>query len=164
LHYIGHRAEKLETATLNSLKRVRWSVVHEIYLDSGYITPNPAKNKSLSNWFNGQRRTFNDGKLSKEKTDILLAIGFDFRQQINSWEQNYQLLINYNKINGHVDVPSRSANLNFSHLGNWVRLQREYKRQGVLRQSRIKTLEFIGFKWDIEPEEKHIHGSVRGYS
>jgi hypothetical protein len=33
LHYIGHRAEKLETAILNSLKRVRWSVVHEACLE-----------------------------------------------------------------------------------------------------------------------------------
>lgn len=154
--------------TENNALDARWNnnlrEIQTIHLETGTIIPCVKKHRALNNWLNAQRRAHKEGTLKPNRFESLKMIGFDFDRQINTWAENFGLLVAYKLENGHCDVPNRGANLSASHLGNWVQSQREYYRDGTISRKHRLMLESIGFKWFIGGEEKNIHGSIKGYA
>ena len=113
----------------------------------------PRKCGPLGKWVNSQRmqyRLWEQGKASKltsERRQKLKDIGFVFSCHIMvPWDQRFQELVEFKKINGHDYVPTKSGS-----LGAWVSRQRRYCRlskegkDSPLTSERRQKLESIEF-------------------
>ncbi len=100
------------------------------------------RNKSLGTWVVRQRVIKNT--LSEEQVDKLDSLEFVWEPRTNSWNQNYEKLVEYFEINGNTNVP-----VNFRSdipFGRWVQKQRRIKNS--LSESRLKQLDSLNFIWD----------------
>lgn len=62
-----------------------------------------------------------------------------------TWEERYEELVQFKKINGHCVVPK-----NYGSLGSWVRAQRHsMKKDGYIAPDRMVLLEKLNFVWDV---------------
>ena len=93
--------------------------------------------RELAGWVsrtNDSRREFESGKpstLTCQRIKILSRAGFPWAKRMDdSWEENYNEIVEFWKVNGHSDVPQRG---NFS-LGCWVNSQRKAYKEGSGRQ------------------------------
>jgi hypothetical protein len=103
----------------------------------------------LGRWVSIQPREFHllqegkDSQLTIDNCEKLESIRFEFK-----WNQRFQELVKFKKINGHANVPTHSG-----RLGAWVsnqRTQYSYLQAGKYSQltiDRYKKLESIGFKF-----------------
>lgn len=66
-------------------------------------------------------------------------------QKDASWEENVQLLVEYEKKHKITTVPRSDL-----PLGPWTEKQRKAYRQGTLSNSRVERLNSIGFSWRFE--------------
>jgi hypothetical protein len=58
------------------------------------------------------------------------------------WEEAYEKLIEYQKLEGHVQVPQHYVTVEGFRLGNWVKYQRKTRSNISLdRRSRLEDLE-----------------------
>jgi hypothetical protein len=107
------------------------------------------KDRKLADWVHRQRAYKN--KLTKDQIDRLDDIEFPWNSFNFKWEQNFQKLLEYKKINGYCNVyPSQDEK-----LSDWVkhiRRTRRGKYDYSLSDEHIKRLDEIGFVW--EPREK----------
>jgi hypothetical protein len=96
-----------------------------------------------------------EGKKSELKIDQcekLKRIGFKFQSQNAAWEEQFQRLVDFKKINGHTSVCTYKTK-GCKSLGYWVCKQRENARSlregrpSPLTMDRIKKLESIGFEF-----------------
>ena len=67
-----------------------------------------------------------------------------------TWMQRLEELAAYKKEHGHCCVSTLDET--YASLGNWVRTQRSLRRKGQLREQRIRTLDELGFVWDMRKE------------
>jgi hypothetical protein len=67
------------------------------------------------------------------------------KQKDASWEENFQLLVEYEKKHKITTVPRSDL-----PLGPWTEKQRKAYRQGTLSNSRVERLNSIGFSWRFE--------------
>lgn len=118
------------------------------------------EHKSLQMWSGTQRSLHKRGMLRKDRKAALDRIYFDWEPQQNEWDGYFKLLTSFKELHGHVDVPSRYKP-NY-RLGQWVREQRIFYRDGVLRKSRVQRLEAIGFRWKIPESERCLTLEQRG--
>ena len=115
--------------------------------------------QELAGWVirtNDSRREFESGKpstLTCQRIRILSRAGFPWAKRMDdSWEENYNEIVEFWKVNGHSDVPQR-GNLS---LGCWVNNQRKaYKKvqegkASSLTEERKGKLELINFKWRLK--------------
>jgi hypothetical protein len=137
----------------------------------------------LGKWVNSQRyqyRSLKRGKYSPVtiyRRELLESIGFAVICQPSTppWEQRFQELVGFKKINGHVNVPQRHG-----PLGKWVSHQRtqyhrlQEGRQSLMTNERREKLDIIGFDfcgrtgppWDqrfqelLDFKKKHGHTNV----
>eukprot|EP00978_Attheya_sp_CCMP212_P018679 scaffold51595_cov58-Attheya_sp.AAC.1 len=110
----------------------------------------------LGRWVSDQRRHYRSMKKGKhspftiDKREKLERIGFEFncRAPLLSWNQSFQELVDYKKINGHTNVPTCSG-----QLGGWVSYQRRGSRSlkegndSSLTIYKREKLESIGFEF-----------------
>ena len=107
---------------------------------------------NLGTWVNTQRQFKKKGKLDPERQQILADIGFEWvrvvveRRPRVPWEDIFSLLKQYQKREGHCNVPA-SHKEDGANLGIWVYNQRQFKKKGKLDPYRRKILEDIGFEW-----------------
>eukprot|EP00978_Attheya_sp_CCMP212_P013586 scaffold34115_cov46-Attheya_sp.AAC.1 len=106
----------------------------------------------LGRWVSSQRthyRVLNEGKysqLTNERCEKLESIGFVFK--LPCWNQKFQELVDFKKINGHTLVPTNSG-----PLGYWVKTQRQAFRllkegkDSPLKNEIGEKLESIGFSF-----------------
>jgi hypothetical protein len=105
-----------------------------------------AENKQLANWVRVQRTIYRIGKLSKARIKRLEDIGFVWDTIESFWDEMFDALRGYKRIQGDCNVPRYwSENM---RLGTWVHNQRTKYRDKKLGENRIKRLEDIGFVWD----------------
>jgi hypothetical protein len=122
------------------------------------------ENPKLGRFVNSTRTKRNSGTLSAERIAKLDAVGFSWassgkkeHQTVEdglslAWKTRFDELIRYKQQYGNCDVPTVwKENREF---GNWVRRQRQFKKQGKLQPERIKLLEENGFKWEVTTGEK----------
>eukprot|EP00978_Attheya_sp_CCMP212_P029105 scaffold102372_cov43-Attheya_sp.AAC.1 len=114
----------------------------------------------LGGWVSNQRREYRllqdgkDSQLTIDNCEKLESIGFEFtfRATYLSWDQRFQELVDYKKINGHANVPTHSE-----LLGRWITTQRRH--YGLLKEGKrspltickCKKLESIGFEFECQP-------------
>ena len=116
--------------------------------------------KKLGIWVKNQRTDYtqmckgNKHFLTKARIDLLEKLGFDWspgRRSHDRWMQQYELLLEFKKRNGHCNV-SRISKAN-KKLGAWIMTQRRFHKQmlegrrNYLTIERIELLEKIGFEW-----------------
>ena len=132
------------------------------------------KDPKLADWVRIQQENFNLGVMRQDRMNRLSALGFissstrsptsdkainTSTQEIKTssaeeeqseklsawdqrWEDSYQKLKAFKERSGHTDVSSSKD----PKLVNWVRIQRENLRRGVMNQGRRDKLEEIGLK------------------
>ncbi len=100
------------------------------------------RNKSLGTWVVRQRVIKNT--LSNEQVDRLDSLEFIWEPRTNSWNQNYEKLVDYFEQNGNTNVPvNYRSDIPF---GRWVQKQRRIKNS--LSESRLNQLNTLSFIWD----------------
>jgi superfamily II DNA or RNA helicase len=101
---------------------------------------------SLADWVTSQRIAHNSGRLSSERREKLIELGFDWDPIATRWEEMFQQLIRFRDERGHTNVPQGNPEL--KELSTWVRNQRKAKSQNQpIMVERAKRLDEIGFVW-----------------
>ena len=103
----------------------------------------------LGSWISLQRRYYKNGKLSKEKAEMLNMIGMVWEPYDVQWNQYYDVAIKYYKKNGNLLVPLQYITDDGIHLGRWIGWQRKQYKAGKLLKERIDLLNKIGMLWSI---------------
>ena len=120
----------------------------DLRVPAGYIC---ADRYPLGNWISNQRNRHNNearrGALTKEQTERLERIGMVWNQNEENWEAAYALAEEYSREHGHLRVPNRYKTADGYSLGEWIRSQREKRREGALEKDKEKRLEAIGMDW-----------------
>eukprot|EP00978_Attheya_sp_CCMP212_P034903 scaffold149115_cov41-Attheya_sp.AAC.2 len=109
----------------------------------------PTRVRPLGRWVSNQRRQYQllqEGKgsqLTIDKFEILESIGFEFKYHPTTpWDQRFQELVDFKKINGHANVPQSCR-----PLGPWVHNQRTRYRCYTLTSDKREKFESIGFEF-----------------
>ena len=97
---------------------------------------------SLGNWVGVQRGLYKNGKLKKNQIDRLNKVGFVWSPFDETWNETYELLCDFQKKNGHCNVPAK-----YPILGSWVFIQRDNYNDGLLDEVYIDKLKAIGFEF-----------------
>eukprot|EP00978_Attheya_sp_CCMP212_P011170 scaffold27385_cov47-Attheya_sp.AAC.3 len=159
---ITHEPSDIISAWKNDSKRKHrtWDQRFQELVDFKKInghTNVPQRSGQLGNWVDTQRKEFCRLKegiaspLTSDKCEKLKSIGFKFKCQ-PTFDQRFQELVDFKKINGHANVPQL-----YGPLGAWVNNQRtQYRRfqEGIaspLTNERRKKLEDIGFAFVYRP-------------
>ncbi len=109
------------------------------------------KDFNLGVWVRAQRNQYRIRKLKPDRIEKLNKLGFNFNPSSGGWNRPYQMLVNFNKTNGH-SSPRANYIVDGFHLGSWCSNQRMIKkgksRNQKLSKTQIKLLNQIGFDWD----------------
>eukprot|EP00978_Attheya_sp_CCMP212_P028618 scaffold99334_cov56-Attheya_sp.AAC.5 len=173
------RCEKLENIGFEfkcrrSSEYSSWDQRFQELLDFKKINGHPNVPRSfgpLGLWGSHQRvqhRLLKEGKkssLTSDRCEKLENIGFEFKcwytNEYSTWDQRFQELLDFKKINGYTNVPRT-----FGRLGQWVcyqrkkyRILKEGKAKGgrhlPLTSDECKKLENIGFAFVSPPTSAH---------
>lgn len=123
-------------------------------------SPNPSSSVTigefrLGQWVGTQRRTYQDGRLSDRKQELLSAIpGWQWKVSEHvrlGWDVAYQRLALYLKEHGRVPTASVIDDTGF-RLGMWTAKQRSFWLQGALSAARVERLSALaGWSWEADP-------------
>ena len=93
-----------------------------------------------------KRGTYKKNKLSHDRIDRLISIGFNWELKGPTlpWEARFNELLQYKAKHGDCDVPKRGGK-----LGEWASKQRVAYKSDSLPQDRINRLNSIGFNWAV---------------
>ena len=101
----------------------------------------------LGKWIYEQRK--NKDKLTKEQTELLDKIGMDWHTSSErAWLDKYAAAREYFKQNGNLNIPLIYKSRDGSHIGIWIKRQRQSRTAGKLAESRIELLDRIGMEWN----------------
>jgi len=141
------RIEKLESeGFVWDPADIEWETKFEKFKN----TPKDQLNKTMKSWVIAQRFHNNKGNLSKERMNKLKAVGFQWEPRAQSWENSFNMLLEYYWKNKNSDV-SFEYEVNKIKLGHWVGKQRIAFKKGRMSRERIDKLNELRFKW--EPTE-----------
>lgn len=82
-----------------------------------------AKNPSLGEWCHRQRFLAHKNQLEEHKVKQLEEVGFEIwvREKGQSWEQHFETLVEFRRVNGHLNVPLPDTRTKYKgNLGNSV--------------------------------------------
>lgn len=102
---------------------------------------------NIAPWVGDQRTAYRKGYLHPDREKLLLNIGFSFNTYTDAWEHSLNLLLEYQKEQGTLNIGKREV-YQGERLGLWVQHQRDAYRDGTLSQQRINRLNAVGFDWD----------------
>ncbi|KAL9178325.1 hypothetical protein ACHAXT_001753 [Thalassiosira profunda] len=153
-----------EVPTLDWATRVSQLEAFHSEMGHMHVDPNYDKFSNLGGWaveVSERHRAWQEGReyLSPEMVERfnqLNSMGFGFdvfrtRRGERSWEESFNLLLQYRAENGSCRVPHHYK-ADF-RLGSWVAVQRkEYKaltegKKSKMTQEKIRQLESLGFEW-----------------
>ena len=147
------RRKKLEELGVSLTPRRRsWEEMYDLLIQfkkrEGH--PNiPATRKedgqNLGMWLHSQRQLQRKGTLAVDRQKKLDALGVSFDPLRSSWEEMYDLLVQYKEKEGHPNVPQRRGE--DVQLANWLREQRQRQMNGTLAIDRQRMLEELGVWW-----------------
>lgn len=100
-----------------------------------YICPNGFQ---LGTWVQRQRRSYKQGKLSLDRIEKLNVLGFIWTNE--SWMTRYNLLVDYYRTNGTIDIPQNMV-VKSVWLGKWIVMQKKYYDQGKLTATQKELLD-----------------------
>ncbi len=144
-----------------TIKEDNWAEMFEKFKkfceDNGHQRV-PEKNKSpnykpeygnLSSWISSQKNSYKKGHLPEWKLELLNRIGFLWEPNETAWNNSYQKLLEFKKINGHCNVSRFDEG--YKELGQWVGRQRITKSK--LTKKKYQKLEDVGFDWGYSLEK-----------
>lgn len=106
-----------------------------------------SQDPQLKRWVDKQRKEYQNGNLSQERTALLEDLNFVFDVHDAKWWDFHSKLVAYQDLNGDTLVPADYPA--DPPLGNWVARQRRRYSANELQKDRIKALEDIGFSWEV---------------
>ena len=140
---------------------------HDLCVPAGYIC---ADRYSLGIWIANQRNKRNNptkySKLTEEQIRRLESIGMVWKPKEGNWEASYALAATYHREHGNLNIPNRYKTADGYSLGEWIRSQREKKRNGTLEKDKEERLNAIGMNWLSGPAsewETHFESCRRYY-
>ena len=157
---IGFDLNPLDTKWENNYKLAKvyyehkgdLSIPQSFQTTDGYTEDSNGVN--LGRWINHQRTNFD--KLSEEKKQKLLAIGFDLAPLDTKWKNNYKLAKAYYEHKGDLSIPQGfqttdgyTKDPNGVNLGRWINHQRTIFN--TLSEEKKQKLLTIGF--DLKPHD-----------
>ncbi len=119
---------------------------------------------NLERWIYTQRKVYRNGKLGKEKIELLEKIGmrFENKKNIIGWEEYYKLAKVYFEKDNNLEISKCFKTIdgityaeNGYNLGEWITTQRQTYKSGKLSEEKIKLLEKIGMRFE---NKKNIIG------
>ena len=108
----------------------------------------PAKwshNRYLAAWVATQRKLYDKGRLSPERTKRLELLGFNLAPFASKWDEMSAALSDYKRKYGNCNVPFQWKDN--PKLSTWCSTQRYAYKNNKLTPDRIKYLKDIGFVW-----------------
>lgn len=112
------------------------------------------KKETLGEWVITQRKSYKNNKLDTNKIKQLTKIGFVWNSFDESWNHMYELLKEYKKDFGDLNIPLREK-YKEEALGSWVVNQRTHNKNKTISEDRIKKLNEIDFIWDTLDNNWH---------
>lgn len=146
----------------------RYFVEHgDLCVPASYIC---ADQYALGNWIANQRNKYNNptqySMLTEEQIRRLESIGMIWNQKEECWEKAFALAADYSREHGHLKIPNRYKTADGYSLGEWIRSQREKKRDGTLEKDKEERLNAIGMDWlsnQAREWETHFESCRRYY-
>ena len=135
--------------TLKDSWEIHYKEVEEYFKKNGNSNI-PARYKAINGfgigtWCVAQRVNFNKGLLSDSEIKKLKNLNFDFDPYQTLFEVDFQELLKFKEVHGHVDVPTMD-----NYLGRRVNKYRTCYRKGTLSQEKIDRLTNIGFQFILK--------------
>ena len=137
--YQTYKAYSLEYTTTNTTTTIPYAQFHP----------------RLASWISTQRHLMKHGKLSKQRQDLLMQLGFQFTS-VNKWRNQFLKLQQFQQTHGHCLVPQEDP-----VLGQWVNRQR--RSLPKLSNEQRSLLESIGFQWSIYPTWDEMYNQLKIY-
>jgi len=112
-----------------------------------YITDDGFK---LGNWIATQRKSYNSGKLEKQKIELLENIDMNWAPQEEKWCIGYEHAKQYllhNKTNNDNRIPYSYISSDGFKLGEWFRSQERQYQNGKLKSDRFALLKQLGISF-----------------
>ncbi|CAJ1942378.1 unnamed protein product [Cylindrotheca closterium] len=118
---------------------------------------------ALAQWVKRQRYQYKlkqeskRSTLSDERVEALDNIGFVWDSHRAVWDERFNELLDYKRVNGNCNVPSRYTENR--QLAVWVKRQRRQHKffrtnqPSSMTEERIIRLESIGFEWDLRSRD-----------
>jgi len=106
----------------------------------------------LGRWQGHQRGRYKRGGLSSDRIKRLEEIGFIWEIAEEQFEKGFQETLLYKNSTGNPNAPLRYKTDEGYRLGIWQSTQKDNYKKKNLSSNRIKQLEEIGFKWEIQEE------------
>ena len=158
---VDPNSERFFDSSTCELKEPHWNDMFEKLVDYKETHGNcrvPQRwrhDRRLADWVSNQRSHYHRGLISSDRVERLEQIGFEWDPVATRWEEMFQRLLEFQKLNGHTNVPQRASQ--YAELATWVRNQRAAKeRNRPIMGERAKRLDEIGFTWRlVEPEAWH---------
>lgn len=137
----------------------RFAQLQQFHQEHGHTRVTKSVDESFGEWVQNQRKLFRAGKLSEEKVSKLRTIDFQARivPTNKTWEQSFELLLQFRRENGHVNVPKPVKGMepgDEHSLRVWAQRQRTYyhscfleMKPSTLTKKRVKKLNDVGFDW-----------------
>ena len=143
-----------------------WENNYELYKEyaqlSGdiYVMKNTIyKDVRIGEWYANNRNKCLKGKMSQTQIEKLRAVNPDFpkrperpikeekpHKRIVRFDEAVEMLLRYAKEHGTMNIPKQCIYEGYK-LGIWANQMRSKKRQGILPEKQIRTLNAIGFDW-----------------
>ena len=91
--------------------------------------------------------------LTKEQKEQLSSIGIGENYKTKAeltWMQQYKEAKEYFCAHGNLSIPKRYVGTSGKNLGNWLRQQRQGRKNGTLKEQQIQMLDKVGMTWELE--------------
>jgi Helicase associated domain len=169
---LPHRKQQLEALGVAwDQQEAQWENMYQLLLQfqqhHGHVQvplSYMVADEPLGTWMASQRKILQKGTLSPQRQEQLQALLHNSTSPAasvknQSWQEMYQLLVDFHQEHGHVDVPQdyqvHQGSKKFK-LGTWLMTQRANFRNGKLLLQRQNQLEALGMNWD-QREAKWEH-------
>jgi hypothetical protein len=113
-----------------------------------------AEGFQLGAWQNTQKVRYKIRKLSPDRVKRLEEIGFIWELLEEKFEKGFLEALRYKESMGNPNVPHGYKTPEGYRLDTWQSHQRGKHKKGKLSQERVKRLEDIGFKWEIQEQQR----------
>jgi hypothetical protein len=106
-----------------------------------------SQNIKLASWTTVQRRNYKKRKLTDSQIQKLESIGFRWEIKNENWNDRYD------KISGYLKINEQKGLSRDNSAGNWLSNQRQRYKKGTLPSDSVKQLQQLGIKLDPYSEQ-----------
>jgi len=121
-----------------------YSELKKLKDELGEMPKSFANQDYLGSWVSAQRTLYSEGRLTPDREKLLNDIGFDWRVRL-PWEVWYKRVQEFVTLNGHCNLSEEASK--DRQLRNWIGVQRNNYKKGILLPERQALLDQIGFPW-----------------